>query len=372
MSTLDLLTNPALGQIAASVRWELLDQSNSIVDSSVPIDASSAPRIDNRINREVKRSLDGVVLAPDVLADINLQAERLRPVVVMADGTEHEQGVYVFSDTSSTVATNATTDLGGGPDLEAQWGDPVLLDQGATLKQGSGGITFYAPGDSIYTALTTQLEARGFPEYEVDPISSVFGQWVAWRPNEEALTIIYDLCALGGWYSLYFNNHGTPVAKQVPDLEAADPTLVYDIGAGIVRGSVIKSDDTLSAPNRYVVVNSSFTDAPIWGVWDVPAGAPHSFQSIGYRRVKEFDVQGMETNAEATRMAKALGQEDASTRETYDAKITPDPRHDTFDIVSFMGAKFRSQGYTLSLDLREPMDLELARTWSQVPEAIPR
>ncbi|HMJ75837.1 MAG TPA: hypothetical protein VK507_07685, partial [Iamia sp.] len=142
----DLLTLDGWGQRAESFRFELLDQQNSFVgDLTVETGGAS---ITNNINRKVKRSLTGLTLPPAVTAEINTLTERLRPWMVLQDGTEWPLGVFLFADATRSVKLYDSVDLAAvGPGSTTSGS---LLDQLVIFDQASRGVTFGAPGARVY------------------------------------------------------------------------------------------------------------------------------------------------------------------------------------------------------------------------------
>lgn len=359
----NLLTLEGIGQRFNTFRFEVLDKQNSHLGGfTVDVDADSPPSISNSINRNPKRQLDGLHLPPSVTADINTLTMRLRPWMVFQDGTEYPLGVFLFADASRELLFSGGVALSSIGD--AFWTHGAMLDQLVTLNQGSRGINFYGPGKSIYDALVQQLEAGGVIDYRIEPTEAEISEWVVWKPNTNRLKVINDLCAMAGFYSLYFDNTGVAQVRKVPSMDAVDPLFIYGPGGNVINGTPVESDDLLKAPNSYVVVNSGFTEKPIWGEWRVPAEAPNSFENIGYWRVQEYEVQGITSNAQAVMAAKARGQADYSSYRWVDFAAAIDPRHDTFDVVEWKGDKYREQQWDFPLTPDGDHKHELRRVWS--------
>jgi hypothetical protein len=364
----DLLTMAGHGQRAASYRFDLLDKTNSYL-GQLDVDMTSPPRVSNSINRNVKRQLSGLTLPPAVTADVNTLTERVRPWAIFEDGQEWPLGVFLFADASRRLALTGSEPeaviAGWASGKVAAFTDGNMLDQLATVDQGSRGINFYGPGHSIRAALEQQLDAAGVIERNIEDSDSTIAQWVVWKPNSSRLKVINDLARMGGYYSLYFDNGGVAQLRQVPNLDAVEPTLNYGPGLNVFADSVVESDDLLEAPNTYVVVNNAFTDFPVWGEWQVPPTAPHSYENRGFHVVKEYDIQGVESQAEATRAAKAQGQADYATYRWVDFSSAINPQHDTFDIIGWDGDKYREQQWEFTLTPQADMKHQLRRVWSE-------
>jgi hypothetical protein len=357
----DLLTVDGHGQRAESFRFELLDRFNSFL-GDITVDATSAPSITNNINRTVKRQMSGLVLPPSVTADINTLTERVRPWMRFEDGQEYPLGVFLFADASRRLASSGSVDLSFVGDAYTTEG--ACLDQLITLNQANRGINFYGPGHSIYDALQQQLDAAGVIDYQIDATDATIADWVVWKSDATRLQIINDLAAMAGFYSLYFDNHGTAILRKVPAMEAVEPVLMYDAGRNVYADSIVESDDQLDAPNVYLVTNSGFTSGPIWGEWQLPASAPHSYDNRGFWVVSSHDVQGVESNAQARAMAKAIGQADYQTYRWVNLDSAIDPRHDTFDVAGWKGDKYREQGWGFTLQAGAGQSHEFRRVWN--------
>lgn len=356
-----LLTLDGIGQRAASFQFDLLDKTNSFL-GELTVDMDAGASISNSINRNPKRQMSGVRLPPKVTAEVNTQTERVKPWMVFQDGTRYPLGVFLFADATRTLQMSGSVDLsvlGNAYETNAS-----MLDQLVTVDQGSRGINFYGPGVSIYDALVQQLEAAQVIDYHIEPTDAVIAQWIVWKPDVSRLKVINDLASMAGFYSLYFDNNGTGQLRSVPSLASVEPTLNYTAGQNVVASSITESDDLLDAPNSYVVVNNGFTAAPVWGEWLVPASADNSYQKIGYYRVKTIDQQGIESNADAIKAAKAFGQADYATYRWANFNTAIDPRHDTFDVVGWLNDKWREQGWEIPLLDNSDMKHELRRIWS--------
>jgi len=334
---------------------------------ALPVLADQAPTLTNNINSDVKRTLSGLVLPPSVTADIDTLANRVRPWMVMQDGTEYPLGVFVFADASRarTTAYDATTGVPATVAPDGLFTTGTLADLLATLNQGSRGINFYGPGTLVTDALEQQLLAGNITDYVIEPSDAQIAQWTVWAPNTKRSTVINDLCKLGGYYSLYFDNMGTAQAKQVPALEGAEAQFVWEPGANVLADSIVESDDLLKAPNTYVVVNTAHTESPIWGQWLVPASAPHSYANRGFWVVAEYDIQGVNSNGRAKVAAKAIGQADFASYRWVNLETAIDPTYDTFNIVEYRGDKYRTQSWEFQLSATATMKHEARRIWAE-------
>lgn len=356
-----LLTLDGIGQRGETYRFELLDKQNSLL-GDLPVDMESPPGITNNINRAVKRSMSGLNLPPAVTAEVNTLTERVRPWMVLEDGSEYPLGVFIFGDAVRELVMSGSVQYSQVG--LAWWTKGTMLDQLVTINQGSRGVNAYGPGTSIYAALNQQLDAAGIIERQVEYTDATLSDWVVWKPNAPRSKVINELAAMAGFYSLYFDNSGVAVLRKVPSMESVEPLFVYEAGTNVLADTITEADDLLEAYNSYVVINSGFTEGAIWGEWKVPAEAPHSFENRGFYVVKEIDQQGVESNTAARQAAKAAGQADVAAYRWANFSTSVDPRHDTFDVVQWLGDKWRQQTWSFTLVAGAAMRHEFRRVWS--------
>lgn len=351
------------GQRTSTVRFDLLDRNNSYL-GVLDIDKSSIPSVENNINRSPKRQLNGLKLPPSTTRDVNTLTERVRPVWIWQTGDTQNMGIFLFADASRHRSFYGSAQfVTAGNDVLST---TTMVDQLMPLDFATGGVTMYRPGTRIADALREQLEVSGVTDAFVEESNArITGSaWMVWHPNITRLKIINDLCQAGGYYTLFFDNDGLARCELVPDLEAANPDFRYSSNGMVKEDSVVESDDLLDAPNRYLLINSSLTDGAVWGYWDVPPSAPHSYENTGFRKVKQIDSQGPETMEDATAAAKAYGQADFSTYRWVNFNTAPNPGHDTFDIIDWQAEKYREQSWRLPLIEGADMTHELRRVWA--------
>lgn len=370
MTLLDDVTNLAgWGQRQATVRFDLLDRTNSFL-GVLDIDKGSVPTVENNINRSPKRQLNGLRLPPSTTAEVNTLTERVRPVWVMQTGDELPLGVFLFADASRHRAFYSSAQF--VTPGNAVGSDATMVDQLMPLDYPTGGVTMYRPGTRFADALVEQLEVSGVIDFDVEESNGQItgSAWMVWHPDVTRLQIINDLCQAGGYYTLYFDNAGVGRCRLVPNLDAANPDFDYGQGGIVKIDTVVETDDLLDAPNRYLVINSSLTDGAVWGIWDVPPSAPHSFENTGIRKTKQVDMTGPETMEDAAAAAKAYGQADYSTYRWVNLDTAPNPLHDTNNIVSWRADKYREQNWRLPCVEGADMSHELRRVYGDMAPGV--
>lgn len=333
---LDLVT----GTRSAGFRFDLLDAADERV-GELDVDVTpGAPNISNNINRTIKRTMDALVLPPSSAADVNPLVHRVRPMMLLSNGSEHPLGVFLFAD--YTADEWSFGDIAHG----------TMTDKGLILDQPISKSSGYGAGVAIADALAAEFTAAGLTLFDIDPtITTVLGAPVAWPAGTSRAEVVNELCAKAGAYSAWFSNAGIVTVRRVTDLATDTPELVYTPGPSsrIIQGSTTRTSALLDAPNRYIAIDGSATDSAIVGVFDVPASAPHSAAHRGFVVATVIRGDGYQNVAAATAAARAAYNQGGGDFEHLAFSGPPDPRHDTFQTVQFDGVNYREQEWSLSL-----------------------
>ena len=360
MSVFDSVTLDGWSQVAISYEFDIADSEQNIIGSA-EVSRENNVTIENNINRDIKRQLNNLTLRPDIAQDINPLRDRIVANMVLQDRSRWPLGTFLFSDMSYE---RTSVDRGTR--------HATMLDQAILLDQPCNRPVSFKPGVTIQNAITLLMGFFPYIPFEIEPSTAVIGgkEAVAWPPGTHYLAMINDLCGLGSYYSLYFDNSGVARVILVPDLEDVEPTLLYGSTPGqqrVFRNTVVETDDQLTAPNRYIVINNQLNNDKIVGFWDIPSSAPHSIQNRdGQIIAVVVDKQGVDTIAEATAAAKAYGQADYNTYQWITFDAAPDPRHDTFDVMSWESVKYREQSWRLECRAEGSMTHEGRRVYVEV------
>lgn len=338
-TTTDLLDLAGgIGQRASEVRFDVLNQTLGLI-GTISVDSSNPARVANNTSATIKRTISNVELPASVQGDIDPFGDRLRPMWILENGAEYPLGVFIF----------------GGIDRHRwEWGldaDVTGVDQLLILDQPLEHSVGYRAGTPVRDAIVEQFQQAAVPDFWIDPaITTLLANPISWPAGQSKRTdVVNDLAALGGAYSAFFDNAGTGKVVRVPDLSASVPTLIYDAGGRIYEGSMVETDDLLEAPNRYIVIESGDPENAIVGYFDIPDDAPHSGTNRGFVIATVIAEQGLASVAEAEARAQAAYAQDRGTYEWVQFSGPPDPRHDTFDAVSYLGSVYREQSWSMQL-----------------------
>lgn len=349
-SSAQLLTMAHGPSRTVGFRLDVLDRHFAKIGELHPV--APGIQVENNINRDVKRTLSGLTIPRLEAVGIDYFANRLRPMWLAGDGSEWPLGVFLISDAST---------------VRHSWGTSAelsLVDQGLILSQAIDRSVSFGPGTLVRTALVQTLEMVGLERFEVDSTDARLGAATTWAMgNDSWIRVLNDLADLAGFNSGFFDNDGIYRLRRAPAAGVeAFPDFDYDHPARVHADSVVESNATIETPNRYIVVSTSGNDAPIAGVWDVPADAPHSYEARGYRVINLTERQGLSLD-QATEAARVRGLQDADTYQWASFSAAPDPRHDTFNVIRWSGVLWREQSWSLDLQAGGEHRHELRRTY---------
>lgn len=348
-----------------SVRWDVHDADMNLV-GQLAVDRTQAATMENDGTAAIRRRISNLIIEPRrfdqsqtmlFAEDVDTLTMRVRPWWIIETATgpvEYPLGIFVFGDDSQ---------------LEYTWGEPrhcALTDLTTDLDQSLDKTVGYAAGHNIGFALIEQADLEGFGagQRNIEATSRTVEAPVGWVTGRDTRLNVFDsLCAVAGFLPVYFDNNGLLTCRAAPDLTTATPTFVYGLNTVVEYGSVLKSNDKLTAPNRYVVIDSS-SDVELVGIFDIPDDAPHSFANTGRLKRTTRDVQGLQDQAAADAAAAAAYASDSAGYAWLQFTTPPDPRHDTWDILSFNDVNFRQIGWTLEMKAGGAMVHDCRGTYS--------
>lgn len=334
---LDLKTN--VGQVRASVEWEVLDAKLQYLFTIHP-DKKSTPSVAVDSTSTIKRTCSGLHLDPTDAAKIDVLTMRVRPYWTFAGHTDRfPLGVFLFSDANRKRMSSGTTLQG------------TLYDQTVMIDQGLGstyGLPTNYPVMEALLELAAQVGISG-PGINLEPCDNLTNGAIAWRAGTSRYEIMTQLATMCGYYPPFFDNNGQLRFKRSPSsLLLVEPDHRYNLDPSrLIKDTLVESNDLINAPNRYLVVSTAATDQEISAYYDIPASAPHSFANRGYLVVKRIDVQGLTTTGEARKRAQLEAITDFNSFEQAAFDATPDPRHDIFDTVEYLYQTYRETGWSL-------------------------
>lgn len=340
MPDTDDLLSLRVSQRQSWFRFDLWNRSGVKIGEVHP-DKSETPTIENAINRAVKRQLSNIVIAPNEWPDIDLMSDRIRPVMVLENNDVRPLGEFLFSDSTREQATR-------GDWLHCN----TMLDKGYLLNQDIEGTYGFSPGYKVSDAfaLFALDQTRGIRYWNIGDSNVVIGnQGVTWPIGTKFLKVLTDLAQLAGFASPWFDNNGWGQLGPYADI-GAWTDLRYGASYGnVVAKTVSQSDNQIDVPNRYIVISTDSTETPFHAFYDVPDSNPISYASRGFRVSQTYDKQGISSNEQALAMARTEAESSLAVLRNVTFNGIVDPRHDTFQIVSYEGTNYREYNWSMPL-----------------------
>jgi hypothetical protein len=359
---LDLAYN--VGEVQATQRFILKNQYLQEIGELNPV-ASSSITINANIDQAIKRTLQGLQLDPVDTSNINVISDRVEVrwvIAAPAGEVEYPAGTFLFSDSN-----RPRTSFGS-------WMKGTMYDQTVVINQGIYGSFAVNTGALVMSQISYLAAQVGFVEdmIEIDLSSVATIAPIAWKSGTSRYKIMSELCQLGGYYPPYFDNRGILRIRRAPaTLDDAVVDHRYNAyQSRMIADTIVESDDLIDAPNRYVVLNTGATATEIVGVYDLPDAAPQSYFNRGFYVVKQIDHQGIESADQANLLARQAAYTDFENYSWVTFDGTPDPRHDLFDIVEYLGNIYYEVGWKLKLSPGGPHSHQLRRVYTDEPAVI--
>lgn len=341
-SLLDL--DPWVGQRSGTFRWELTDGASGQRLGDIYPDRDSPPTLTHDTTRTIKRNITPLVLTAADTAAINPVTDRVT-LSMLVGGVSYPLGRYAFTDHTQLITT------GGDPSTSTLVDEMFIVDQ--QLEVGfsaqnvtSGGILYYAETvDSSLRRLLTDvpvtLSVESTPFYSVN----------SWTQGTHRGQVVDELAVTGDYFPVWFDNDGLMRAIRSFDPATAVPDFDWDANDVVDRNSITFTSDVTTAPNRIIVVSNNIgsTDSPwlpIYGSYDVPSSAPHSFLNRGFR-VPDVQSLAVATADQAIAMAQNIGLRGTVVERT-DVTTPPDPRFDSHNVVRWRGVNWLELGWSLA------------------------
>lgn len=349
---LDLVAGGVL-QRADRFRYELTDRLGTVIGELHP-DAERNPKITNDTNRTIIRTLDNIRLPVSEENAINPMRDRLAPKIILQDGTVFDLGVFVFQDDSQPVRA-------WGREHHIQLDDKMkALDQKGATTTGSP-----AKANIVQRAVDYARTVLNPAEINAEPNPQTLKAPLLFALSDTVVDIINAHLALVGYLPCYFNHKGILQMRPAPlDLTKAVAPIEYEHGGRIERDSIVESNDLGDAPNTFIVYESTGTGQFAVGKYYIDPSAPHSKENRGFEVRRVESMQGLENAIQATTAAKTLATTDRkSTFEWRTWTSSLDPRHDTWDLVKFLGANFLEVAWTMDLRSNGRMEHQARRIY---------
>ena len=206
----------------------------------------------------------------------------------------------------------------------------------------------------------------------------------SWMAGTSRKAVLESIANLGGYLPPGFDSEGVLRARQQFDPTAGVPDFDFDALRNVFAESVTRSDSTIYAPNRIVVVSnggntyggSSSEDNPVdpidpgpmMAFCDVPSSAPHSVLNLGFVRPRVEEIQATSV-AQCQAVADLFCLTQTVAEETQ-LSTSIDPRHESWNTVRFQGKRWLESSWSASLTAGGEMRHSLQRSYPPSPEVL--
>lgn len=291
----------------------------------------TVPVLAHDTSRTIKRQLT-IALGVRDTELINPVTDRIS-VAMLIHGVEYPLGRYTFTDHNELQFQ------------ERELGNMTLFDEMFIVDQQLE-TTFASQGGTVNAELLRLIKNTA-------PLNNVeFSPYFAtgsWNAGTTRGQVINALAVQGDYFTPWLANDSRFKMIRTVDPGTAVPALNWDAGNTVFLGNVAKTNDLLTAPNRFVVISNSgdANDASIFGTYDVPSSAPHSIANRGFVIPSVQDLQA-KTSDQATAMARQLGLTQ-TIFERREIATAPDPRHDSYDVIHWDGDNWLEIAWSMAL-----------------------
>jgi hypothetical protein len=319
-----------MGQVNTSYRFVLFNAVSGLEKGDItPLRTAS---LTHDTNRTIKRQLT-LTLGTQDSAYIDPISDRIRPYMVLSDGSQWPLGVFMFTDQSRQQFTS------GNLENLVLNDEMFLVDQ--EVDVGINGVN-EGVTNTIYITLA-DLPITVTVEF------SDFEGTQAWTVGTGRGSILSALCQVGDLFTPWFDNTGIMRFIRTFDPATMPPDFDFDTGNKVLRSSIMYNSEVLTAPNRYIVISNASQDPtqPIFASAVIPVNAPNSFQNRGFFITKTLDLP-VATNSQAAIVARGLAVS-STILEQVSLVTAPDPRHDSYNVIRWQGANWLEIGWGLGM-----------------------
>lgn len=347
----DLLDLPAwAGQRTATFRFDLVDGRLGVRKGPLTPLRSSTPTLQHDTTATISRRVNGVTLGVDDAARVQPLTDRVEITMVVAGppAVAYPLGRYMIADAVDLVTTAGTTVA------------LTLFDEMFIVDQQLPSA-FDAGGQLVDLAVRRLLDGLPIAEPLIDATEQTSTN--AWTPGTSRGGALNDLATLGGYFKPWFDHAGRLRLMRAFEPAGRAPTIDLDASRRVIRNSISRTTELLTAPNRFVVVSNDpgSTAAPVVGTYDVPASAPHSITQRGFVIPAVVEAQLLSPQ-DAAVYARTLGIQQ-TVYDVVELSTLPDPRHDGYDVVRFDGQLWLEVAWELPMAPGAQMKHTLRRAY---------
>lgn len=334
---------PAIPPTPVGTGWTLLAVNRANVSQEVKF--TDTGQFTHDQSRAVRRAISGFTLLPSEAAKLDLARDSVH-AFLRVDDVSYPMGIFYFTESNRQKDAIIGTD-----GLPTDLIHVSLSDQFIRLQRSDEVPRVALDGADPSQEMIKYIGEAGVP-HSVTGSDSNISEDIVWQPFTTYEAIVSQLAELAGHRRPWSDNYGVirSVASQVVDSEVIP---LEDLQP--IAGSIVVTENYLSAPNRVVVYDDQ-SSSPIVGSWDAPASAPNSASNRGWVQTAGVQAQGLSGVVHAQRVARTIGEQMAARRLAGD--IVPTNRLDGPVILSWDGALWLVNGWSVSTTVGSVMSFD--------------
>lgn len=350
-----------VGQRSTTYRFDVVDTVTGEHRGEVHPSRASTPSLSHDVTSTISRKVQGLALLPSEVDLFRPLVDRIE-ITMLLDGIgEWPLGRYVASDNVRTVRTDGFLGEESSVRPLSLYDEMFIVDQPLSDSFASDGLL-------ISEVIRVLLAGLPIVEPSIGTCSQISD--VGWSAGTSRATALKDLCSAGGYFAPWFDHAG--VLRCVPAFNPGTqiPTIDFDGVPRVLRDSITLTDESVSAPNRFVVISNDtgIGELPIVGTYDIPSTAPNSILNRGFVIPSVRDVQ-VSSVAQAQVYARTIGIQETII-ERLEFETPPDPRHDGYDVVRFLDTNWLETGWSITLTGAGTMRHVMSRAYPASDEVI--
>lgn len=340
---------PYAGQHTTTFQFRLVDGPTGVHRGVLSPLRGSTPTISHDTTATISRRVNGLTLAAVDAANLRPLTDRVEITMLLPGRPPYPLGRYVIADAVELTATGTATTA-----------PLTLLDEMLVIDQDLE-TGFEAGGQLVDQTIRRLLDGLPIKAPIIEATEHTTAN--SWPPGTSRGSVLTDLATAGGYLKPWIDHTGRLRLRRAFQPADRTPDIDLDAGRRVLRDSISRSTDLLTAPNRFVVVSNDLgpDTTPVIGVYDIPASAPHSITRRGYVVPQVVDAQ-VTTARQATVYAQTLGIQQ-TIYEMVELSTPPDPRHDGYDVIRFDGHLWLETGWEMPLDPGASMRHTLRRAY---------
>jgi hypothetical protein len=346
-----------VGQSSVTYEFRAVDVTGIYRMTLHPV-SGSAPTLSHNATASISRKVTGLTLPPSQADLFDPISDRVQINMVLG-GESYPLGQYMPVDDTVSVGTDGVS----GSQVASY--RPVSLYDEMYAVAVPMSATFAGNGENaevVARRLVDPYVTNG-PVIERSPYS-IEDVWSVGDDRGKALS---DIATSGAYFSPWMDNANTLRMVQAFDPAERMPDFDYDAQPIVIRDSITITDGSVSAPNRYIAVNSDgATEQAYVGIYDVPLTAPYSATRRGYI-LPEIVKATLTSREQANAYARTYGIQ-ADVAVSLTCSTLPTPGHDGYDVVRLLGELWLETSWSLQLTPDGPMQHTMTRAYESESE----